>query len=127
LQQLADEFLRALAAHDEVLVTSRDGQIRGTVPVWFVIAPPGVVYLFSFGFSEKARRWRTDPWIRLSVPGGGPSVEGVAHFVREDEVDDVAPLIVERWSMQGATTPEGLKRTLRDGVHVLVRVEGSPR
>jgi hypothetical protein len=127
LQQLPDEFLRALAAHDEVLVTSRDGQIRGTVPVWFVIAPPGVVYLFSFGFSEKARRWRTDPWIRLSVPGGGPSVEGVAHFVREDEVDDVAPLIVERWSMQGATTPEGLKRTLRDGVHVLIRVEGSPR
>jgi hypothetical protein len=127
LQQLPDEFLRALAAHDEVLVTSRDGQIRGTVPVWFVIAPPGVVYLFSFGFSEKARRWRTDPWIRLSVPGGGPSVEGVAHFVREDEVDDVAPLIVERWSMQGATTPEGLKRTLRDGIHVLVRVEGSPR
>ena len=127
MQQLADEFLRALAAHDEVLVTSRDGQIRGTVPVWFVIAPPGVVYLFSFGFSEKARRWRTDPWIRLSVPGGGPSVEGVAHFVREDEVDDVAPLIVERWSMQGATTREGLKRTLRDGVHVLVRVEGSPR
>jgi hypothetical protein len=126
LQQLADEFLRALAAHDEVLVTSRDGQIRGTVPVWFVIAPPGVVYLFSFGFSEKARRWRTDPWIRLTVPGGGPSVEGVAQFVREDEVDDVAPLIVERWSMQGATTPEGLKRTLRDGVHVLIRVEGSP-
>ena len=127
MQQLPDEFLQALAAHDEVLVTSRDGQIRGTVPVWFVIAPPGVVYLFSFGFSEKARRWRTDPWIRLSVPGGGPSVEGVAHFVREDEVDDVAPLIVERWSMQGATTPEGLKRTLRDGVHVLIRVEGSPR
>jgi hypothetical protein len=127
LQQLPDEFLQALAAHDEVLVTSRDGQIRGTVPVWFVIAPPGVVYLFSFGFSEKARRWRTDPWIRLSVPERGPSVEGVAHFVREDEVDDIAPLIVERWSMQGATTPEGLKRTLRDGVHVLVRVEGLPR
>jgi hypothetical protein len=124
---LPTEFLAALAGHEEVLVTSREGSSRGTVPVWFVIAPPGVVYLFSFGFSEKARRWRTDPWIRLSVPGGGPSVEGVAHFVREDEVDDVAPLIVERWSMQGATTPEGLKRTLRDGVHVLVRVEGSPR
>ena len=124
---LPADFLQALAGHEEVLVTSRDDGTRGTVPVWFVIAPPGVVYLFSFGFSEKARRWRTDPWIRLSVPGGGPSVEGVAHFVREDEVDDVAPLIVERWSMQGATTPEGLKRTLRDGVHVLVRVEGSPR
>jgi hypothetical protein len=127
MQQLPDEFLQALAAHDEVLVTSRDGQIRGTVPVWFVIAPPGVVYLFSFGFSEKARRWRADPWIRLSLPDGGPSVEGVAHFVGSDEIDEIAPLIVERWSMQGATTPEGLKRTLRDGVHVLVRVEGSPR
>ena len=126
MQQLSDEFLQALAAHDEVLVTSRDGEIRGTVPVWFVIVPPGVVYLFSFGFSEKARRWRSDPWIRLTVPGGGPSVEGVAHFVAEEDVDEVAPLIVQRWSMQGATTPEGLKRTLRDGVHVLVRVEGPP-
>jgi hypothetical protein len=127
LQQLPDEFLRALAAHDEVLVTSRDGDTRGTVPVWFVIAPPGVVYLFSFGFSEKARRWRSDPWIRLSVPGGGPSVEGVAHFVESDQIDDVAPLIVERWSMQGATTVDGLRRTVRDGMHVLVRVEGSPQ
>jgi hypothetical protein len=120
---LPDEFLRSLAAHDEVLVTSRDGDARGTVPVWFVIAPPGVVYLFSFGFSEKARRWRTDPWIRLSVPGGGPSVEGVAHFVEPPEVDEVGPLIVERWSMQGAPTIDGLRRTLRDGMHVLVRVE----
>src|SRR5229473_2332988 len=112
---LPPEFLAALAGHEEVLVTSREGQTRGTVPVWFVIAPPGVVYLFSFGFSEKARRWRADPWIRLTVPGG-QSVEGVAHFVEADEVDSVAALIVERWSMQGATTAEGLKRTLRDGV-----------
>jgi hypothetical protein len=127
LQQLPDDFLHALAAHDEVLVTSRDGQTRGTVPVWFVVAPPGVVYLFSFSFSEKARRWRTDPWVRLTVPNGGPSVEGEVQFVGQDEIDQIAPLIVQRWSMQGATTPEGLKRTLRDKVHVLVRVEGSPR
>jgi hypothetical protein len=121
---LPDAFLRALADHDEVLVTSRDGTARGTVPVWFVISPPGVVYLFGFGFSEKARRWRSDPWVRLSVPGQQNSTEGVAHFVGLDELDAIAPLIVERWSMQGATTPEGLRRTLRDGVHVLVRVEG---
>ena len=122
---LPSSFLEALARHDEVLVTSRDGSTRGTVPVWFVIAPPGVVYLFSFGFSEKARRWRTDPWVRLRVPGEPTSVEGVAHFVDETELDDLAPLVVERWSMQGATTPEGLRRTVRDGVHVLVRIEGA--
>jgi hypothetical protein len=123
---LPDEFLQALVDHDEVLVTSRDGTTRGTVPVWFVISPPGVVYLFGFGFSEKARRWRSDPWVRLSVPGQQNSAEGVATFVRPDEVDAIAPLIVERWAMQGAPTLEGLRRTLRDRVHVLVRVEGQP-
>jgi len=126
LQQLPSAFLDALAGQDEVLVTSREGATRGTVPTWFVVAPPGVVYLFSFAFSEKVRRWRTDPWVRLSVPGEpGESVEGVAHFVGPDEIDQVAPLIVERWSMQGAPTVEGLRRTLRDRVHALIRVEGT--
>jgi hypothetical protein len=127
LTPLPEDFLDALATQDEVLVTSQDGTTRGTVPVWFVIAPPGVVYLFGFGFSEKARRWRSDPWVRLSVPGQQKSTEGVAHFVEPNEIDTVAPLIVDRWAMQGAPTLEGLRRTLRDGVHVLVRVEGLPK
>jgi len=122
---LPTEFLAALAGHEEVLVTSREGSSRGTVPVWFVIAPPGVVYLFSFGFSEKARRWQSDPWVRLTVPGEQTSVEGVARFVGPDEVEPIAPLIVERWAMQGAPTVDGLRRTLRDRMHVLVRVEGA--
>jgi hypothetical protein len=121
---LPADFLQALAGHEEVLVTSRDDGTRGTVPVWFVIAPPGVVYLFSFGFSIKARRWRADPWVRLTVPGESTSVEGVAHFVGPDEIDPIGPLIIERWAMQGAPTIDGLRRTLRDRMHVLVRVEG---
>jgi hypothetical protein len=126
MQQLPAEFLAALSGHDEVLVTSREGASRGTVPMWFVIAPPGVVYLFTFGFSEKARRWRTDPWVRLTVPGTGPSVDGVAHFVAPEQIsDEVGAVIVERWSMQGAPTFEGLRRTLRDRVHVLIRVESA--
>ncbi len=124
MKPLPAEFLAALASHDEVLVSSRDGDLRGTVPVWFIIAPPGVVYLFSFGFSEKARRWRADPWVRLSVPGEQMSVEGVARFVGPDEIDPIAPLVIERWAMQGAPTIDGLRRTLRDQMHVLVRVEG---
>jgi len=129
LQQLplAPEFLEALAAHEEVLVTSREGATFGSVRTWFVIAPPGVVYLFSFAFSEKVRRWRSDPWVRLSVPGQPQmSIEGIAHFVSSDELGDVAPLIVERWGMQGAPTAEGLRRTVRDGVHALIRVESQP-
>lgn len=94
--------------------------------MWFVIAEPGVVYLFSFAFSEKVRRWRSDPWVRLTVPGrAAASTEGVVQFVKADELDDkTAEVIVERWSMQGAPTLEGLRRTLRDGVHALVRVQG---
>jgi hypothetical protein len=127
LQQLSPQFLEALAGQDEVLVTSRSGATYGTVPTWFVIAPPGVVYLFSFAFSEKVRRWRTDPWVRLTVPADArPSIEGVVHFVEPDELDDeTAQQVVERWSMQGAPTIEGLRRTLRDRVHALVRVEAS--
>jgi hypothetical protein len=122
---LPADFIEALEGHDEVLVTSREGDTRGTVPVWFVIAPPGVVYLFSFSFSEKVRRWRSDPWVRLRVPGQKISAEGVIHFVGADEVDAIAPLITERWAMQGAPTLEGLRRTLRDRMHVLMRVEGA--
>jgi hypothetical protein len=126
LQPLPSAFLQALAGHDEVLVSSREGATRGTVPVWFITAGPGVVYLFSSAFSEKVRRWRLDPWVRLSVPGQpGAWVDGVAHFVTADELDDrTAQLVVERWSMQGAPTVQGLRRTLRDGVHALIRVEG---
>lgn len=127
MQHLSAEFLDALAGQDEVLVTSREGQTRGTVPMWFVIAPPGVVYLFTFSFSEKARRFRGDPWVRLSTrEEPRASVEGVARFVGADELDDAtAQLIVDRWSMQGAPTVEGLRRTLRDRVHALVRVEAA--
>src|SRR5689334_19142075 len=124
MQHLPAEFLQALAVHDEVLVTSREGDTRGTVPTWFLIAPPGVIYLFSFGFSERVRRWRSDPWVRLTVPDETRrSVEGRVCFVGpEDLPDDLAARVVERWSMQGAPTVEGLRRTLRDGVHTLVRV-----
>jgi len=121
---LPADFLTALAGHEEVLVTSREGRAHGTVPVWFVIAPPGVVYLFSFSFSTKARRWQSDPWVRLTVPGQVASAEGVVHFVGADEVDAIAPQVIERWAMQGAPTLDGLRRTLRDQMHVLVRVEG---
>ncbi len=130
MQQLPSDFLNALTGHEEVLVTSREAttHTRGTVPTWFVIAPPGVVYLFSFAFSEKVRRWRSDPWVRLTLPAEPrESVEGIAHFVDASEIDGtLGGLIVERWNMQGAPTIEGLRRTLRDRVHALIRVEGQP-
>src|SRR5579862_5112601 len=108
---LPADFLAALDGSEEVLVTSREGSVRGTVPVWFISVPPGVVYLFSFGFSEKSRRWRSDPWVRLRVPGGGPTVEGVAHIVDAADVDDdLGALVVQRWAMQGAPTLAGLRR-----------------
>ena len=93
--------------------------------MWFIVGPPGVVYLFTFSFSEKVRRWRSDPWVRLTVPGEpAKSVDGVVHFVGPDEVDEeLGSLVVERWSMQGAPTLQGLRRTLRDQMHALIRVE----
>lgn len=122
---LPADFLAELARHDEVLVSSRDPFRHGTVPVWFIIGPPGVVYLFAQTFSTKVQRWLEDPWTRLRVPGTDRSVEARVTFMRPDDIDAIADAVVDRWSMQGATTVQGLKRTLRDRVHTLIRVEGS--
>jgi hypothetical protein len=41
-----------------------------------------------------------------------------------DELDEsLSQLVQDRWWMWGATTPEGLRRMLRDRSHVLFRVE----
>ncbi len=122
---LPRDFLQALDGREEVLVTSRDATSRGTVPVWFLVARSGALYLFTHAFSLKARRWRSDPWIRLTVPGSKRSVEGVVRFVEGPDVDPIAPLIVEKWGMLGATTVEGLQRGIRDGTYALLRVEGA--
>jgi hypothetical protein len=121
-------LLDALCEEEEVLVTSRDhaGGKHGTVPMWFAVGPPGVVYLFTLAFSRKAQRWQRDPWVRLTAPGSGVAAEGVVRPVGSEELDAVAPLAVERWDMAGATTPEGLRRLVEDGSHLLLRVEAAP-
>jgi hypothetical protein len=121
-------LLDALGEEEEVLVTSRDhaGGKHGTVPMWFAVGPPGVVYLFTLAFSRKAQRWQRDPWVRLTTPGSGVAAEGVVRPVGSEELDAVAPLAVERWDMAGATTPEGLRRLVEDGSHLLLRVEAAP-
>lgn len=120
---LPPSFIEALRQQEEVVVSSReDGRVR-SVRAWYVLGPDGRLYLFTYSFALRAARWRQDPWVRLTVPGG-PSVEGTAHFVTADELDgSVAPLILERWWLWGATTEEGLRRMLRDQSHVLVRVD----
>ncbi len=108
-----------------MLVSSREEGQTGTVPAWFVIHDPGVVYLFSEARSVRVRRWRSDPWVRLIAPSSHVSAQGTATFVEEGpELDEVAPSVVETWGMWGATTEEGLRRLLRDRRYVLVRVSG---
>ncbi len=121
---LPREFIAALAGRDELLVSSREGATERTVPVWFVVAPPGVVYLFNYSFALRVRRWRSDPWVRLRIPGTSVSTEGRVRFIDPSELIDVGPLVVERWGMWGATTEEGLRQMILDGSHGLVRVEG---
>jgi hypothetical protein len=123
VRALPADFLEALDGRDEVLVSSRDGDRVGTTPVWFIVEPPGIVYVFTFAFSEKARRWQRDPWVRLTVPGTRITTEGVAHFVSGEELEAVGPRVVEHWGMQGVPTIEGLRRTVRDRTHALVRID----
>jgi hypothetical protein len=121
---LPPEFRKALDGTDELLVSSREDGREGTVRVWFVVAPEGDLYLFNYAFARRVARWRNDPWVRLTIPGRGESVEGRVRFIEPGEVDAaVEDLIVDRWGMWGATTAEGLRRMLRDRSHVLARVE----
>ena len=123
---LPPDFRQALDGADTLLVSSREAGRERAVHTWFVVTPDGNLYLFNYAYAVRVARWRNDPWVRLTVPGGGPSMEGQVRFVDPAEVDDsLQGLIVERWGMGGATTPEGLRRMLRDRSHVLVRVEGA--
>ena len=117
-------FEKALDGTDELLVSSREDGRERAVRVWFVATAAGEIYLFNYAYALRVARWRTDPWTRLTVPGGGPSVEGRVRFVDPAELGGaVQEMIVERWGMWGAPTPEGLRRMVRDGSHVLARVE----
>jgi hypothetical protein len=120
---LPPDFRRALDGAETLLVSSREAGRERAVHTWFVVTPDGTLYLFNYAHAIRVARWRNDPWVRLTVPGGGPSVEGQVQFIDPAEVDEaVQELVVDRWGMWGATTPEGLRRMLRDRSHVLVRV-----
>ena len=121
---LPPEFRKALDGTDELLVSSREDGREGTVRVWFIVSPDGDLYLFNYAFARRVSRWRKDPWVRLTIPRTHESVEGRIRFIDSSGFDPaVTEQIVERWGMWGATTPEGLRRMLRDGSHTLVRVE----
>src|ERR1700736_4300975 len=117
-------FRTALDGADELLVSSREGGRERGVRVWFIVTPDGDIYLFNYAYAIRVARWRNDPWVRLTVPGTGQSVEGRVRFIDPAELAvAIQDQVVERWGMWGATTPEGLRRMVRDGSHVLVRVE----
>jgi hypothetical protein len=121
---LSPTFRHALDGADTLLVSSREAGRERTVRAWFVVTPEDDLYLFNYSFALRVARWRNDPWVRLTIPKGGPSVEGRVRFIDPGELDQaVQDLVVERWGMWGATTPEGLRQMLRDRSHVLVRVE----
>jgi len=121
---LPPDFRRALDGADTLLVSSREAGRERAVHTWFIVTPDGDLYLFNYAYAIRVARWRNDPWVRLTVPRGGPSVVGTVQFIDPVDVDaTVQELVVERWGMWGATTPEGLRRMLRDRSHVLVRVE----
>jgi hypothetical protein len=121
---LPPAFRQALDGADTLLVSSREAGRERMVPAWFVVTPEADLYLFNYSFALRVARWRNDPWVRLTIPRAGPSVEGRVRFIDPDQLDQaVQDLVVERWGMWGATTPEGLRQMLRDRSHVLVRVE----
>lgn len=124
---LPSAFLERLEGVEELMVSSREGSIEGSVLMWFQVAPDDRVLLFTSAFSLKARRWQADPWVRLRIPGTATAVEGTVHAVGADDVETVAPLVIARWADWGATHVESLRRMLLAGTHTLLRVEAPDR
>ena len=122
---LPRSFRQALDGTEELVVTSREDGREGSVRTWYAVTAAGDLYLFNYAFAIRVRRWRRDPWVRLTIPGANQSVEGTVHVIEPttELSPEVTDLVVERWGMWGATTAEGLRRMLRDRSHVLVRVE----
>ena len=117
-------FRRALDGTDEIIVTSREPGREGSVRTWYALTAAGDLYLFNYAFATRVRRWRNDPWVRLTIPDTKQSVEGTVQIIDADTdlSPEVIDLVVDRWGMWGATTAEGLRRMLRDGSHVLALV-----
>ena len=122
LRPLPQSFLKELEQQEEVLVTSRDGRRKGTVPVWFAVDSAGFLYLFSQAFSLKARRWRNDPWVRICNPANGHCLDAMVEFVGSDQSMPIADLVGSRWADWGVLHPEGLRQMLASGTHVLLKV-----
>ena len=121
---LPAEFRKALDGTDELLVGSRESGRERAVRAWFIITADDNIYLFNYAYALRVARWRRDPWVRLTIPGSRQSVEGRVQFVDASGLDEtIQDQIVERWGMWGAPTPEGLRRLVRDGSYVLVRVD----
>ena len=122
LKPLPPEFLRGLDGEYELLVTSRDSRGEGSVRMWFAVAPSGHVYLLTPAISLKAQRWLDDPWVRLRVLRARISQECLVQLVDSRGAMDDAELLVDRFRLAGAATPEALAWMLESGSHLLLRV-----
>ena len=103
-----------------MVVSSRDSSGEGRARMWFALTAQGTLYLLTPSFSLKARRWESDPWVRLRA--GRETVEGTVEQLSLDDVRDDEPLLLERFGLAGAATREALAWMLDSGSHRLYRV-----
>ncbi len=107
-----------------MVVSSRDNSGEGKARMWFALTSAGTLYLLTPSFSLKARRWESDPWVR--VRAGGETVEGTVEQVTLDEAAGDEPLLLARFGLAGASTVEALSWMLDSGSHRLFRVRPYP-
>ena len=121
LRPLPSAFLDQLGDLEEILVSSRDPLSQGTVRMWFAVIPPGFIYLLTPTFTQKAARWRDDPWVNFRIPGTRVNQAGVVAALSWEEAKSSAELLTRRFAMSGAATPEALRWMLQDGSRQLLK------
>ena len=97
---MTPELTKVIEESREVFITTYDsGGKPGAVPVWFDYHQ-AKVYISTYPDSLKCRKIRQNPRVKLAFGARrGPSVEGTARFVSEEDViAQVAPLHSQKYS-----------------------------
>jgi PPOX class probable F420-dependent enzyme len=120
-----DERRRYIAAAPTMILVSigRDGYPHA-VPMWFVVDDDGVVYMTTYGRSQKAVNLRRNPRVALLVESGVryDELKGVLIRGRAEVIDDLE-LCVRVLSRVHAKQVGGLA----DGIEDLMRAQARKR
>ncbi len=117
---LSPTMRAAVRQQDTLVASSPDNSGEGKTRMWLALTLEGALYQLTPSFSVKARRWESDPWVR--VRAGREVMEGMVELVTLEEAAGEEPLLLEWFSLACASIGEALACMLESRSQRLFRV-----